>query len=115
MATDPKSRAKDAIAGLVSDFRKGVDVYKDPRRFDEAKLRAGFIDPFFEALGWPVKVGQRKFGREREIVVEDRAGKGSRRRPDYGFYASGDLKFFVEAKSPSHEVAKDNDAAYQLK
>jgi uncharacterized protein (DUF433 family)/type I restriction-modification system DNA methylase subunit len=115
MATDPKSKAKDAIAGLVSDFQKGVEIYKDARKFDEAKVRAGFIDPFFEALGWPVKEGQRKFGRQREIVIEDRAGKGSRRRPDYGFYAAGDLKFYVEAKAPHHEIGTDIDAAYQLK
>jgi len=110
-----RSKAKDTIAGLASDFKKSIDVFKDARRFDEAKVRTGFIDPFFEALGWPVKEGQRKFGRQREVVVEDRAGKGSRRRPDYGFYARGELKFYVEAKAPHHEIGSDTDAPYQLK
>ncbi|MEK6607263.1 MAG: N-6 DNA methylase [Myxococcota bacterium] len=113
----PSSRegAKDTIAKLVSEFEKGKSVFKDPRRYDEAKVRAGFIDPFFEALGWLVKEGQRRVGKGREVIVEDRAGRGNRQRPDYGFYIGGELKFYVEAKQPARDIANDVDAAYQLK
>lgn len=110
-----RKEARDIIAALAAEFVRGRPAYKDPHQYDEAKVRAGFIDPFFEALGWPVRVGQRQFGRAREVVVEDRAGTGKRRRPDYGFYLKGDLKFYVEAKQPSHEVSRDADAIYQLK
>ena len=36
--------ARDAVAGLVGEFRKGKAVFKDARKFDEAKVRAGFLD-----------------------------------------------------------------------
>lgn len=115
MTTNARARARSAIASLSAEFTNGKTVYKDARRFDEAKVRAGFIDPFFEALGWAVKEGQRRLGRDREVIVEDRAGRGDRSRPDYGFYASGTLKFYVEAKQPSRDLAADATAAFQLK
>lgn len=115
MTTNARARARTAIASLSAEFTKGKTVYKDPRRYDEAKVRAGFIDPFFEALGWAVKEGQRRIGRDREVIVEDRAGRGDRSRPDYGFYAGGTLKFYVEAKQPSRDLAADATAAFQLK
>lgn len=110
-----RAKAKEAIAQLVKEFDDGKAVFKDPKKYDEAKVRAGFIDPFFEALGWGVKEGQRRIGAQREVIVEDRAGRGNRRRPDYGFYASGELKFYVEAKQPSYDLAADKDATFQLK
>ncbi|MFA5762774.1 MAG: N-6 DNA methylase [Bacilli bacterium] len=110
-----RSTARSAIERLVSEFKKGEANFKDPRKYDEAKVRAGFIDPFFEAFGWSVKEGQRRFGKDREVIVEDRAGRGNRRRPDYGFYLLGELKFYVEAKAPSHNLKTDLDAIYQLK
>lgn len=110
-----RSRSKDEISLLVREFRAGAAVYKDAKKFDEAKIRAGFLDPLFEALGWPVRSGQRRIGRDREVVVEDRAGKGNKKRPDYGFYARGDLKFYVEAKPPSRDLSKDDHAVFQLK
>src|SRR5687767_14405901 len=109
-------KAREAIKQLVNEFAGSKAVFKDPRKFDEAKVRAGFIDPFFEALGWAVKEGQRRVGKSREVIVEDRAGQGLRQRPDYGFYINGELKFYVEAKAPSKDFASDvSAAAFQLK
>ena len=110
-----RAQARETIVALAGEFHAKKSLFKDPLRFDEAKVRAGFIDPFFEALGWPVKAGQRQLGLDREVVVEDRAGKGNSTRPDYGFYSSGELKFFVEAKAPWHNLATDADAVHQLK
>ena len=115
MSAPTRQATREIIAGLIAEFDKGRAVFKDARKYDEAKVRAGFIDPFFEALGWEVKAGQRRVGRDREVIVEDRAGCGNRRRPDYGFYLSGELKFYVEAKQPSRGLAGDLDAVYQLK
>ncbi|MGB8296082.1 MAG: N-6 DNA methylase [Polyangia bacterium] len=110
-----RKRAREVIGQLVAEFEKGRSIFKDARKYDEAKVRAGFLDPFFEALGWSVKESQRKIGKDREVVVEDRAGKGNRQRPDYGFYVGGELKFYVEAKQPSHDLATDDKAIFQLK
>ena len=115
-ATGPsRSQARDEVERLVTDFSKNKTLYKDPRKYDEAKVRAGFLDPFFGAFGWPVKENQRRFGRDREVVIEDRAGLGRSGRPDYGFYSAGELKFYVEAKQPSKNLADDPDAIFQLK
>jgi hypothetical protein len=108
-------KAREVIGQLVAEFNKGKSVFKDAHKYDEAKVRVGFLDPFFEALGWPVKESQRRVGKEREVVVEDRTGKGNRQRPDYGFYVGGELKFYVEAKQPSHDLAVDYKAMFQLK
>src|SRR5581483_541990 len=113
-AIPSRVEARDIVAGLSKEFLTQRAAFTDRHLYDEAKVRAGFIDPFFEALGWPVRSGQRSFGKAREVIVEDRAGKGNRRRPDYGFYIAGDLKFYVEAKQPSKAIASDSDAIYQL-
>jgi predicted type IV restriction endonuclease len=112
---DARAVARTKILDLVKQFKDNSAHYKDAKKFDEAKTRVGFIDPFFEALGWDLKAGQRLIGKAREVIIEDRAGHGNRRRPDYGFYIDGQLQFYVEAKQPSKDLANDNDSAFQLK
>jgi len=110
-----RNQSKIAIQDLVLQFQKGITIFKDPRKYDEAKVRSGFLDKFFEALGWPVSADQRKYGVNRNVIVEDRAGKGNKKRPDYGFYINGQLKFFVEAKAPWIDLHNNLDAIFQLK
>ncbi len=107
-----RTAARETLAALVREYKERIELFKDPHRFNEAQLRTGFVDPFFEALGWPVRSGQRLVGSQREVVVEDRAG---RERPDYGFYVAGDLRFFVEAKQASKSIEFDAAAIFKLK
>jgi type I restriction-modification system DNA methylase subunit len=96
----------------VDAFEAGFGQFKD-HAYDEAKVRQGFVDPFFEALGWDVEGSARRLGRDREVVVEDRDGTG--RKPDYGFYSGKRLKFFVEVKKPAVHLASNREAIYQAK
>lgn len=110
-----RSQARAAIVDLVKKFSAGKAVFKDPKRYNEAQVRKGFIDPLFEALGWPIEKSHQLVGKKREVIVEDRAGTGQNLRPDYGFYSNGELRFYVEAKQPSLNITTDRDAIFQLK
>lgn len=70
--------------------------------YSEAQARVDFITPFFKALGWDVENEEGLAHHAREVVVE--AAEDTRGRPDYGFRAAGQTKFFVEAKAPSEEL-----------
>ncbi|HKP52086.1 MAG TPA: hypothetical protein VJ183_05485 [Chloroflexia bacterium] len=45
--------APDAIARLVEQFRANEAEYTQPS-YKEYSVRSEFINPLFEALGWPV-------------------------------------------------------------
>lgn len=44
-----------AIAELCARFDDNLDFYKS-RQFDETSNRQRFIDPFFAALGWMLRM-----------------------------------------------------------
>src|SRR5579883_2420843 len=107
-----RAQGRERVATLVDAFSAGIGEFKNPR-YDEAKLRRGFIDPFFEELGWPVEEAARSVGSQRAVVIEDRDGTGG--RADYGFYSGRHLKFFVEVKRPAIAITRDRDAIFQAK
>ncbi|MCK8496589.1 Eco57I restriction-modification methylase domain-containing protein [Myxococcus fulvus] len=111
MTTD-RQRGKLQIEKLVTAFSEGIGDFKHSS-YDEAKVRSGFVDPFFEALGWPVEDSSRRIAGKRQVVLEDRDGTG--KRPDYGFYSGKSLKFFVEVKKPAVPISTDLDAIFQAK
>ncbi|KXA95217.1 hypothetical protein AKJ36_01250 [candidate division MSBL1 archaeon SCGC-AAA259I07] len=90
----------------VQELVQAYDQRKEEYRhedYNESEVRADFIDPFFEALGWDVdnRKGRPRHLREvkREASVED---EESVKKPDYEFRdEEGNRKFFVEAKKPS--------------
>ena len=52
----------------------------------------------------------------RDVVYEDRIKVGGgTKAPDYGFYAGGRRRFFLEAKKPSVDIAGDVAPAVQLR
>lgn len=112
MAARDRTEGKASAERLVRAFADGIGTFKHSS-YDEARVRRGFIDPFFEALGWEVEESAQRVGGERDVILEDRDGKG--RRPDYGFYCGSRLKFCLEAKKPSVSIANDKDAVYQAK
>jgi predicted type IV restriction endonuclease len=103
------------VIELVERFARNLDVYKRAE-YKEAQVRAEFIDPFFEALGWDVRNVQGHAEQYKDVVHED-ALKTSRgtRAPDYCFRVGGVRKFFLEAKKPSVSVRGDVGPAYQLR
>jgi len=103
------------VNDLVERFTRNLDVYKRPE-YKEAHVRAEFIDPFFEALGWDVRNVQGHAEQYKDVVHEDalKTSKGTR-APDYCFRVGGVRKFFLEAKKPSVELRGDVGPAYQLR
>jgi len=47
------SEAPQPVHDLVARFQENLDAYRS-QRYNEAQVRAEFIDPFFQALGWDV-------------------------------------------------------------
>ncbi len=45
--------APQTILDLVQRFQDNLQAYKSPK-YNEARLRMEFLDPFFEALGWDI-------------------------------------------------------------
>lgn len=75
----------------LSDFiqKKAALVAKSKSKINEAQTKEWLIKPFFECLGWD-------FSNPADVVPEDDDNSG--KRPDYGFYIDGEIRFFVEAK-----------------
>ncbi len=108
-------KAPDKIRRLVEVFERNLPAYKSSG-YKEANVRAEFIDPFFEALGWDVRNRQGWAEAYKDVITEDaiKVG-GATKAPDYCFRIGGTRKFFVEAKKPSIDIKGDVSPAYQLR
>ncbi|MEW6355965.1 MAG: N-6 DNA methylase [Planctomycetota bacterium] len=100
------------IRDLVKSFKQNERHYKSAH-YAEAHARKEFIDKFWIALGWDVNYEQQTNPYEQEVKVERGVAIGAaQRRADYAFYLAPnfhDVRFFVEAKKPSVEIAtKEN-------
>jgi adenine-specific DNA-methyltransferase len=70
------------------------------RDYNEATVRAKFLDPFFEALGWDMR------GKEAHVEYsQTREDDGSKGRADYFFTLGTGKEFYVEAKKPAENLA----------
>jgi adenine-specific DNA-methyltransferase len=100
--------AFERIGNLAATFQQHESKYKAPG-YSEAAARKDFIDKFWIALGWDVNHDQQTNPYEQEVKVERAvATGGTKRRADYAFYLKPnfhDVRFFVEAKSPSDDIA----------
>ncbi len=109
---------KDKISQLnelIELFEFNITQYKG-KSYDEAKVRADFIDKFFHLLDWDVYNEQGYSEKYREVVREDRVTiKGKVKAPDYSFRIGGQRKFFVEAKKPAVDIKTEIDPAFQLR
>ncbi len=106
-------------AGLDSAFKQVKELVErfkanEPRYlsgdYQEAEVRKDFIDKFFIALGWDVNHDRQTNPYEQEVKVEPPVSAGGKRRADYAFHLAPnyrDVRFFVEAKKPSGELAGD--------
>ena len=103
------------VLELVERFDRNLAAYKSAD-YKEAHVRAEFIDPFFEALGWDVRNVQGYAENYKDVVHEDAIKVGGKSRaPDYSFRVGGARKFFLEAKKPAVSLTGDVGPAYQLR
>ncbi|MEJ7842242.1 MAG: N-6 DNA methylase, partial [Rubrobacter sp.] len=100
---------------LVERFDRDRASYRSGA-YNEAQARVDFINPLLGLLGWDVDNRQGLPEAYREVVYEDRVKVGGgTKAPDYGFYASGRRRFFLEAKKPSVDIHDDIAPAVQLR
>ncbi len=101
------------LSRLVSTFERHFLHVTSPD-YNEATLRAEYLDPLFAALGWDV--GNRKglIHTEREVDIEVRtAVSGKQTRADYVFRIVRIERFTCEAKKPYEKLHTGH--AYQAK
>ena len=100
---------------LVEQFDRNKDAYKSGD-YNETQARGDFIDPLMGLLGWDVHNRQGKAPAYRDVKEEDQVKVGGgTKAPDYGFYAGGERRFFLEAKKPSVDIAGDLAPAVQVR
>lgn len=94
------------LAKLVQRFDRQHPVFTSPD-YNEATLRADFLDPLFRALGWDVGNTRGLIHTEREVDIEVRTTTSGRQtRADYVFRINRNDRFTCEAKKPA-EVLSD--------
>jgi hypothetical protein len=100
--------AFETVGELVCTFEANKHAYLAPD-YSEAQARKDFIDKFWIALGWDVNHEQQTNPYEQEVKVERGVAMGrGQRRADYALYLGPnfhDVRFFVEAKKPSVDIA----------
>jgi predicted type IV restriction endonuclease len=108
----------ESVGDLIERFVRNVDDYVRPG-YKEARARAEFIDPIFEALGWDVSNRNGWGEAYKEVVHEDSLDvEGATKAPDYSFRVGGTRKFFVEAKAPHVNIDRGQaakEASFQLR
>lgn len=111
-------KAHALVLALIDRFEKHADRYVQPS-YQEAEARKDFIDPLLKALGWDVDHEREHNPYEQEVKVESGLivhDARSQKRADYAFYLAPnfrDVRFYVEAKKPSIDLARSTDAHFQ--
>lgn len=86
--------------------------------YNETQLRADFLGPLFELLGWDIKNISGNPTNEREVLLEEalraNASENSK-KPDYTFRLFSERKFFLEAKKSSVSIDSNIDNAKQVR
>ena len=103
------------ILKLVERFDSQREAYQSGK-YNEAQIRAEFIDPLFKALGWDINNEQSYAEAYKDVIHEDaiKIG-GATEAPDLCFQIGGTRKFFVECKKPSVNIKDNVHPAYQLR
>ena len=105
----------EIIEKLVEHFERDFDSFKNPA-YNETELRAGFVNPFWKALGWDMTNEKGYAMPYRDVKQEYPLKTGlTTEAPDYCFTIAGKPKFFLETKKPSVDVKNAIHPAYQLR
>ena len=67
----------DSIVDLVERFDRNIEAYRSGD-YKEARVRAEFLDPFFEALGWDVRNTAGYAEAYKDVIHEDSMKVGPR-------------------------------------
>jgi len=105
------------IKELIQKYESNRDYYQSPK-YNETQLRADFLDPFFEMLGWDITNKSGKSNSEREVLLEEPLkgnASSNTKKPDYTFRLFSERKFFLEAKKPNVKIESDNSPAKQTR
>ena len=105
------------IKELIQKYESNRDYYQSPK-YNETQLRADFLDPFFEMLGWDITNKSGKSNNEREVLLEEplkENATSNTKKPDYTFRLFSERKFFLEAKKPNVKIESDNSPAKQTR
>ena len=105
------------ITDLVKKYELNRDYYISSK-YNEVQLRADFLNPLFELLGWDIENTAEKSNNEREVLLEEplkKDAKSNTKKPDYTFRLFSERKFFLEAKKPSVKIESDNEPAKQIR
>jgi type I restriction-modification system DNA methylase subunit len=115
-------RRKQQLQTLVGQFIRERDQYvRSTSTYNETQLRADFLDPLLEILGWDVKNVRGTPQYRREVILEDTVEieddevELTRKKPDYGLRLDTERKLFVEAKKPRVRIEQDRQAAFQVR
>lgn len=113
---------KQQLQTLVEQYIRERDQYvRSNSIYNETQLRADFLDPMLEILGWDVKNVRGVPQYRREVVLEDTVQieddevELTRKKPDYALRLDTERKLFVEAKKPRVRIEQDRNAAFQVK
>jgi len=89
---------------LVEQFGRNIRQYKS-NTYDEAGLRAEFLNPFFRTLGWDMENKAGLIPQYREVEIESRTEiAGRQKRADYLFRTDRVDRFVCEAKKPAETL-----------
>lgn len=105
------------IEDLVEKYLSNRETYLQSS-YNEAQLRADFLDPFFKLLGWDIENSEGKPTNEREVLLEESLkadATANTKKPDYTFRLFSERKFFLEAKKPNVKIERDNEPAKQVR
>jgi type I restriction-modification system DNA methylase subunit len=87
-------------------------------QYNETQLRREFVDPLFSSLGWDMNNSLGYAEAYKDVIHEDAIKVSTdvyTKAPDYCFRIGGVRKFFVEAKRPLVDIARDPAPAFQLR
>lgn len=113
---------KQRLQTLVAHYVRERDQYVRPTSaYNETQLRADFLDPLLDILGWDVKNSRGVPQYRREVILEDTIqiegdeAELTRKKPDYALRLDTERKLFVEAKKPRIRIEQDRQAAFQVR
>jgi len=107
--------APATIHQLVARFTENREAYRSGK-YNEARRRQEFLDPFFVALGWDVYNQKGVAPQYADVEIEASLDiEGTSKSPDYTFKVGSERKFFVEAKKPAVNIRYDIHPAFQLR
>lgn len=110
----PSASQVERLTELVRRYDLHSDYYTSPSgNYNEHSCRDDFINEFLVILGWDVGNTKGVDPQYREVIAENYSSESE--RPDYTLTISGTPVFFVEAKKPSVNILRENDASLQAR